>query len=221
MSSKNNKRKRAPRTPAEINNAYNGSSRCIRCVLRHDYCIFDEESTHPDQCIGCKLANNCHCQPIGSSFLQYSKTRSKLGQRKACLCCVSRGQKCVYDNDDEWDYKSQCEYCTQNSKVCWPLVKFNGMRSSKLLSGVCDNFAVDHNLADLVASIVSKASSDFKATVDFPMNCNAVISTQRPARARNNFGTVVNDTYHGNTLFQEIVSYGSGSGAVSVGSTHK
>mmetsp|Transcript_15495 Transcript_15495/g.31387 ORF Transcript_15495/g.31387 Transcript_15495/m.31387 type:complete len:100 (+) Transcript_15495:235-534(+) len=88
---------------------------------------------------------------------------------------------------------------------------------SRLLSGVNNSFITDNNLHDLVSTFMFEAVSNFKVTVDFPLNNGGIISTMRPARARNNYGLKLDEFHRNGTLYKEIVSYGTGSGATSVG----
>eukprot|EP00577_Skeletonema_sp_RCC1716_P032127 CAMPEP_0113437258 /NCGR_PEP_ID=MMETSP0013_2-20120614/37322_1 /TAXON_ID=2843 ORGANISM="Skeletonema costatum, Strain 1716" /NCGR_SAMPLE_ID=MMETSP0013_2 /ASSEMBLY_ACC=CAM_ASM_000158 /LENGTH=341 /DNA_ID=CAMNT_0000327905 /DNA_START=154 /DNA_END=1176 /DNA_ORIENTATION=- /assembly_acc=CAM_ASM_000158 len=90
---------------------------------------------------------------------------------------------------------------------------------SRLLSGVNNSFITDNNLHDLVSTFMFEAVSNFKVTVDFPLNNGGIISTMRPARARNNYGLKLDEFHRNGTLYKEIVSYGTGSGATSVGTT--
>jgi hypothetical protein len=82
--------------------------------------------------------------------------------------------------------------------------------TSRLFSGVDNTFAVDNNLSDLVARITFQAAENFKATVDYPFSNPAIISTMRPARARNNYGRLEEELYCLNKRYQQIASYGSG-----------
>ena len=183
--------------------------------------MFRDNSTQ--QCNAC-LNKGHMCQPIGTSFI-HKKKESKLGRRIACNNCVALKKTCEYEEDtNEWDYNVSCTRCKKNDRSCWPNVNFRGMRSttSKLLSGVDNAFAQNNDLGDLLASVTFEAAAMLKPTVDYPRGFNAIISTLRPARIRNNFGDTVNEEIKvGDHFYQEIVSYGSGCGATSVGTTHK
>jgi len=180
------------------------------------------------QCISCHK-RGIPCQLLGTSWV-HSTPQSTLGKRIKCECCATRRRKCEYEEkekqikcEDEWNYNVKCKYCTRNNKHCWPLVSFNGMRktTSRLFSGVDNTFVVDNNLSDLVAHVTFEAAANFKETVDHPKNFGAIISTMRPARARNNYGRLERKKYCLNKLYEEIASYGSGCGSTSVGSTFK
>jgi len=93
--------------------------------------------------------------------------------------------------------------------------------TSKLFSGVDTTFVMDNNLEELVAGVTFMAAANFKPTVDHPMACDPIINTQRPARARNNYGLVQHQFSHGDKLYYKMSSYGSGCGAASVGTTYK
>ena len=180
--------------------------------------MFRDNSTQ--QCNAC-LIKGYVCQPIGTSFI-HRKKQSKLGQRIACINCTALKKKCEYEEEDKWDYNVSCKRCVENGRNCWPLVNFSGMRSSKLLSGVDNTFVQNNDLGDLLACVTFEAAAMFKPTVDHPLGFDAIISTCRPRRARNNYGDTVNEEIKvGDHFYQEIVSYGSGCGASSVGTTYK
>jgi hypothetical protein len=90
-----------------------------------------------------------------------------------------------------------------------------------MLSGVDNAFVQSNDLGQLLAQTTFEAAANFKPTVDHPLNFNGIISSLRPRRARNNFGLIKREFKLGDHLYQEIVSYGSGCGATSVGTTYK
>eukprot|EP00986_Skeletonema_menzelii_P010920 scaffold5466_cov108-Skeletonema_menzelii.AAC.4 len=214
------KRKRAPRTPSEVNSTYVGSLCCVRCLQKGRKCTFDDDDRQ--QCSECRK-HGYNCQLSGTSYI-HSRRESTLGKRQACLTCAARKQTCIYDEDDEWKYSNvSCAYCKEHNKNCWPLIKFSGMRSisSKLFSGVDNEVLSSNDACELLLAAVQEAADNFQATVDYPKNIGGFLSTQRPARSRNNYGTVVRSFNVNNRKYEEIVSYGSGCGATSVGTTQK
>jgi hypothetical protein len=90
-----------------------------------------------------------------------------------------------------------------------------------MISGVNDSFLDDNNLHSLAAIVTFDAATNFKVTVDYPRNFDAIVSAKRPARARNNYGELLRDLTCGGKLYKHIISYGSGCGATSVGTTYK
>jgi hypothetical protein len=60
--------------------------------------------------------------------------------------------------------------------------------TSRMFSGVNDSFLDDNNIHKLAADVTFEAAAGFKVTVDYPRNFDAIVSTKRPARARNNYG---------------------------------
>ena len=93
--------------------------------------------------------------------------------------------------------------------------------TSKMFSGVDNTFVSTNALGQLLAYTTFEAAGNFKPTVDYPMNFKGIISSTRPRRVRNNYGLVKKEFKSGGHLYQEIVSYGSGCGATSVGTTYK
>ena len=211
--------RRKPRTKREVNIKYVGSLTCVRCSINHRQCMFRNNSTQ--QCNAC-LNKGYMCQPIGTTFM-HKRKESKLGRRIACNNCAALKKTCEYEEDtNEWDYNVSCTRCEKNGKCCWPNVNFRGMSSSKLLSGVDNAFVQNNDLSELLAHVTFEAAAMFKPTVDHPLGFDAIISTRRPRRARNNYGDTVNEEIKvGDHFYQEIVSYGSGCGASSVGTTYK
>lgn len=106
---------------------------------------------------------------------------------------------------------------------CCVGVNLRGARNhTTLLSGVHQTVVAENNMEELVAIVTFDTAAKVKATiVDHPMNSDAKISTQRPARVRNNFGLCLSNINLGEKRYKEIVSYGSGCGATSVGTTFK
>ena len=139
------------------------------------------------------------------------------------MCCSTSEKRCDYvDMKDIYNYDTCCIRCKRNNVCCWPDVSYRGMKSSKIFSGVENNFISTLGLDDLVADIVFSEAGNFLATVDFPMNfAKGYVSTQRTARCRTTYGDVKEEvTYCGHTYYK-MYSYGSGSGASSVGTTPK
>ena len=105
---------------------------------------------------------------------------------------------------------------------CCVGVNLRGARNhTTLLSGVHQTVVAENNMEELVAIVTFDTAATVKATIDHPMNSDAKISTQRPARVRNNFGLCLSNINLGEKRYKEIVSYGSGCGATSVGTTFK
>lgn len=215
-----NKRKRTPRTTSEVDCAYLGSRCCLRCLQNKRKCTFLKDDD--DKCLECNNHGSI-CQPTGTSYI-HSKINSTLGKRQACVTCMSRKEKCIYDEPDEWKYTDvSCLYCKKHNKCCWPLVRFSGMRSnsSKLFSGVDYAVLPSNDACEVLALAVDEAADNFLPTIDYPKNFNRIVSTQRPARCRNNYGTIKRHFDLNNTRYDEIASYGSGCGVSSVGTTQK
>lgn len=215
---KKKKKTRSPRSSWEISNLPSASTMCVRCAETHTHCTFDTDS---QQCTACKH-DGCECQPLNTSW-KHNNKNSKLGQRGRCVCCSNSSKQCIYvDMKDKYNYDTCCIRCKRNNVPCWPDVSYRGMKSSKIFSGVENNFISKHGLDDLVSDIVFSAAANFLATVDFPMNFdNGYVSTQRKARCRTNYGDINEEiTYRGHTYYK-MYSYGSGTGASSVGTTPK
>lgn len=139
------------------------------------------------------------------------------------MCCSKSSKECIYvDMKDKYNYDTCCIRCKRNNVPCWPDVSYRGMKSSKIFSGVENNFISQHGLGDLVSNIAFSAAANFMATVDFPMNFDkGYVSTQRRARCRTNYGNINERFIHRGQTFYKMYSYGSGTGASSVGTTPK
>ena len=208
---------RSPRTAAEAirSDNYTGSHCCVQCARRKKLCAFDGGK---QKCQLCEV-DGLSCQVIGKTWL-HSQVDSKLGRRSRCVCCVIKKQKCSYSDNDEYNFNARCNQCTQAGVPCWVGVNYRGMRNhTTLLSGVHDTFVTDNDMQTMVATVVFDAASKFKPTFDYPLNNNGIVSTIRPARARNNFGKLLRVIEEGR--LREIVTYDSGCGATSVGTTYK
>ena len=160
-------------------------------------------------------------QLLGQTWL-HSHASSKLGRRSACIRCANRKKKCVYNDNDEYNFKTTCSQCKDDNVPCCVGVNLRGARNhTTLLSGVHQTVVAENNMEELVAIVTFDTAATVKATIDHPMNSDAKISTQRPARVRNNFGLCLSNLNLGEKRYKEIVSYGSGCGATSVGTTFK
>jgi len=213
------KKHRSPRTKAEAlrDDNYTGSHYCVRCTQKKRRCVFEKGK---QECIFCKLEGTT-CQPLGQTWL-HSCASSKIGRRSACVLCANRKKKCVYNDNDEYNFKTTCSQCKDDNVPCWVGVNFRGARNhTTLLSGVHQTIVAENNMEKLVGIITFDTAAKVKVTIDHPLNNDAKINTQRPARLRNNFGQCKGNINIGEKRYKEIVSYGSGCGARSVGTTFK
>jgi hypothetical protein len=219
MTTQKKRKARSPRTKAEAicDDNYTGSHYCVGCAQKKKRCVFEEDK---QQCILCKLEGTT-CQLLGQTWL-HSHASSKLGRRSACIRCANRKKKCVYNDNDEYNFKTTCSQCKDDNVPCCVGVNLRGARNhTTLLSGVHQTVVAENNMEELVAIVTFDTAAKVKATIDHPMNSDAKISTQRPARVRNNFGLCLSNINLGEKRYKEIVSYGSGCGATSVGTTFK
>lgn len=217
----NNKRPRCPpRSIHEVENYHitQLSRCCLSCSINHLACKY---TSNEQQCDECLLRGNI-CQLATASWVR-AKPRSTVGQRRPCVHCAHKGQECAYDGD-KWDYTTCCSYCKRNSLHCWPLISFRGMRpqTPRLFSGVDINFIKSNGkIMPLLTAALFEAIGFFTASYDFPKNFNSFISTMRDARCRMNFGDKVCEKMVNGKVYHVLSSYGSGSGATSVGTTVK
>ena len=91
---------------------------------------------------------------------------------------------------------------------CCVGVSFRGARYHRtLLSGVHQTIVAENNMEQLVGIVTFDTAAKVKATIDYP-----VIS---------DFGLRLSNINLGEKRYKDIVSYGSGCGATSVGTTFK
>lgn len=192
--------------------------RCLSCSIHHLLCRF---TYNDQQCDECHLSGNI-CQLATTSWVR-ANPRSTLGHRRPCVHCAKLGQPCQHDGD--WNYTTCCSYCKRNHRHCWPLINFRGIRKQtpKLFSGVDINFIMKSNkkILPLLTAALFQAVGYFHSSYDFPKNFKGIVSTVRDARCRLNFGDKVGEKTLDGKVYHIISSYGSGSGATSVGTTTK
>ena len=175
MTTQKKRKARSPRTKAEAicDDNYTGSHYCVGCAQKKKRCVFEEDK---QQCILCKLEGTT-CQLLGQTWL-HSHASSKLGRRSACIRCANRKKKCVYNDNDEYNFKTTCSQCKDDNVPCCVGVNLRGARNhTTLLSGVHQTVVAENNMEELVAIVTFDTAAKVKATIDHPMNSDAKIST--------------------------------------------